>query len=281
MKTNTKRKLEIAATVMLSVFIVSTAGVSTFAWFQASAASVIASGSSVEITVSAPDDDTVAATAVLKAYDYNTEYGYLDENNPTSASQFTTAVSSSTLRKFWPGRKMSFLITVTTAEATSLKLDLNSYTETLYNASGVSITNQRKILTYENSTFSDSGNTISILPALKMYVSVSSSSSFTEGTGKTPGSSVSWVQDNLDDKVTTFYIFYTLEFLDTDETYYVEYKKVGNDYVPLYTITSDDSSPRYFYHDPLGAGNSSCYERIAFNITGMTITASKTAQSGS
>ena len=107
-----KAKLSLIASISIGLLAISTAGVSTYAWFQANAnVTISASSSSTTITVSKPDDYTFYYYNKNGSSDYNTPDG-------TFSSDFT-AVPSSSLSEgvtlwtgIYPGQSMVFAMEV-------------------------------------------------------------------------------------------------------------------------------------------------------------------------
>ena len=141
MKSSGKRKLSLMWTIISSIAMVGTASVATFAWFQASAAaSVETASTSVDITVSAPDDVEVSNPDV---------YMYRGDPAGKTVDTHYTAVSTveaRTISNFYPGDKVTIAIKVTATSGTinsgNMNLTYRGYSlsnRTIYNTSGAGL----------------------------------------------------------------------------------------------------------------------------------------------
>ena len=275
MKSSGKRKLSLIGTIISSLVMVGTASVATFAWFQASAAaSVQTSSTSVDISVSAPPDVEVSNPAV-----------FMYRGNPTGKTVDThyTAVSTVEARKisnFYPGEVVTFAIKVT--------------------ATSGSISNGSMSLTYQgfslsNRTIYDSDplKVVNILSAIKVSTGANSTGTYPSMTEKLSplergdefelsdltqvGDTAKYYkEDTIGDAISNLsiggvngYFFYTIEFLNTPDTLYIEKNSTGGAKIP---VTGSDGETRYFTGGD--TGSSTCYENLVFEITTAAITVS-------
>lgn len=157
---------------------------------------------------------------------------------------------------------------------------------------GISKTNDnnRKILVMNNSVYQVSNKIIDIQSAYKMSAALESTNSVSSGT-LVVGTVNNASQPNivLDEQWypanqtgTDRYFFYTIEFVDYNDSNYPRYdeyiKVVNQDESISYvaapsTPPSDYDGERYFFlNNP--SGNSNCYAGLSLNLTGISITAS-------
>ena len=276
MKKQTKVKLSLISTIGVSLLAVSSAAVSTFAWFQAQAQVNVSASSAdpVEITVSAPD--AIQITTALFAYDNNTANGYTT-NVPTSYTQFTTAITSSDVfSNLYPGRKMSFMIKLTSSsKIPALSLELSSLNSTNATKSNLKVLNSSK-----NAV--DQSASINILDTTQMKASMSLGDfglgnpgifsgalqgKITEHEKRTFSELANQVASN---NTFTAYLFYTVSFEDV--IHYLEYKKIDSStYERLYTTPSDSSSSERFFAQDNDNGNSTCFAGLSFGLASLSI----------
>ena len=273
---------------MLSVC---SAGVSTFAWFQAQAnVNITTSSTSTSISVAAPDSFELG-NAVLYQYNGNGTNGYVGTitnqgsvSGITVADDFTEVTATSISFTPNPGKKLTYAIYVHVTSGG----DISHAQLTLEGYSSINYSN-RKIL---NSTHSavDESKFIHVEEAINIYAHVDSSSS---GDFETETSTDMFVYDyanpyqtsstNLqlipssDTSIasgTNAYVFFTIEFDNSNNTYYQEYEYKNSAYSVLYSTPSsnDNSTNRYFHK--VTTGNSSCYENLTFTINNMKISVS-------
>lgn len=312
MKVKNKTKLELIATIMLSVFIVGSAGVTTFAWFKASAASVIASGSSVEITVSAPDTFELG-NATIYAYDNNGSYGYVGDiasgskitnNDVANFTEVTDSNKSTKLvvDKLAPGRKMSFGIKIQTPHAiTATSLNLQKY-KAKNNTYRKTLTSLDSEGNESGTAGTPSGSIVFIEDVINLYGAANSTGIFALGTAKNLASDLkcSKTYDNnvygytesdfsgIDYEIMKnnslsvsangyIYLFYTIEF--SNSNLYVEYTydESSKKYYPCHTVIAHNyAGNRYFFPDDTD-GNSSCYSGCVFTLEKLNVTVSEYA----
>ena len=299
------QKYPLVFATIVSFLSVCTAGVSTFAWFQAQAnVNVRAAETSTTITVAAPDSFELGSP-VMYAYSGNGSAGYNPTTNPASGN-VTTPTNFVALtnenKSDWlnisglvPGRRMTFCAEVSTdgGNINDASLLLTGYTSTN--------NNYRKVL----ATVADGGagtqgtypnnqdQIIRIEDTIIFYVSINTTGVFslgdpdtltahtcakdyTAGSGSQPTK-----YSNLDYKIgsatglsaSTIYVFYTIEFSNDQGTWYQEYTCSNNVYHKCYDVIANDyAGNRYFYKDS-SHGSSSCYEGLSFTIDSMKISA--------
>ena len=286
-----KAKASLITSVVIGLLAVCTAGVSTYAWFQANASATIsASESSTSITVTKPDQ------LVYEYYYYNSNStnGYKTGDSYTAftgAGGAFTLISSTTTTAYtsvsnlWPGYKMSFCVKVTTDKAFKLTLANSAVTKGVLSSS----TGYRYL--YTTSTTTDD---IDLARAIHIYADISTSNekatfdNFISGkdtesadlTNKYEYSKISAGTISLSTGLstlidqesalesTTYYIYYTVEFSNDSTTYYREVDKDG---VTQYVPKADSTSvKRYFIYDPTN-GNSNCYAGLSFSISELVL----------
>lgn len=120
-----KARAGLITSVMIGLLAITTAGVSTYAWFQANAsATVTASPTSTQITVSKPDD------YMFMYYNKNGLSNYGSPNG-TFGNDFSAVLDNSltNLTNMYPGQAMTFLVkfeSVTSKTVTITKLKANT-----------------------------------------------------------------------------------------------------------------------------------------------------------
>ena len=284
-----KARASLIASVVIGLLAVTTAGVSTYAWFQASASSTINTNSSVTtISVSAPENTTLGSATLYK-YNGNGDYGYTAaiSSSATVASNFTDITGSNVTVTPAPGRKMTYCVKVSSTNSKNLTngdLELMAYTST-------NVTT-RKVVT-ASSIVQDTidevtaDRYIKIEEAINIYAHLSSDGTY--GTASStdkfafdyehpyPTSSTNLSLLPSDAKTvasatTSLYAFFTIEFSNT--VLYKEYERISDvSYTDtLYNTPVDDSSTRYFFK-PVSGGNSSCFEGLTFKITSLKLSA--------
>ncbi len=299
-----RKKYSLVFATIVAFCSVCTAGVSTFAWFQANAqVSIRATNSSTTITVAQPDTFDLGA-ATLYAYTENGSYGYTgsasgdisDDENLVNFRKLTTSGDKTaylSVSGLLPGHKMSFGIKIASDDGSSISdgsLSITGYTTTN--------NNDRKVLssvtdgsTGTLDTYADSSQKIiRIEDVVKFYGVVNATGAFALGSASTLGdydktyTSGSGYQSKSYSRVdyeiatgselssSTIYLFYTIEFSNADTTWYQEYTKTDNNYNKCYSVIANDSaSARYFHQE--GTGNSSCYEGLSFTIDDLYVEA--------
>ena len=281
-----KAKLSLIASIAIGLLAISTAGVSTYAWLNASSNGMMTakSGNSTTITISSSEQ-----------FDYR--YYYFNDNGAngyktasTSYANFDaafseyseTSASYSSVSNLWPGYKMSFCIKLTTSSAFSLTINDSDVTKGtigggkhryLYN-SGTTTTEidlARAMRIYADKTTSNSKVTFDNFLSGKDTSSVDLANKYEYSKYADGAFALSTATSTLVSQVaaseTTYYIYYTVEFSNSSETYYQEVN--GSDGKPV--SVPGTGSIRYFKFVHDSTGNSNVYKGLAFNINTMNI----------
>ena len=285
----------IYATVV-SLICVMSASISTFAWFQAEAnVQIQTSSSSATITV------TKGLDYFLYAYkgnyaDKNTDGDVIGYSTPYTITSFssdfylidsdakqTKALASNGL---WPGRRLTFCLAVTGLAKTHVKLDLTRFTSERAAASEsrlaryVYTTTQTSILVesaWAFNIYADSATTNSNYSRhLNLKAIADGTTALESQFNKTPGNAIAKDSGKTYTTETiplvnstaissgTSFIFYTLEFSNSSDTFYEEVNGSGT----AITVPPDEGSR--FFHKNTG-GNSNCYEGLSFGINGLSV----------
>lgn len=283
-----RARASLIASVAIGLLAVTTAGVSTWAWFQTnSAASVETEGDEVEITAVAPDDIELGA-AEFYSYNGNGANGYTGSisSSATIASNFTLVSAASITTIPVPGNKMTFAVKVSSTNSiniTNVDLQIISYSTVektnrlVVNNDGTGIEQISSVNKY-----------VKIEEAIDIYAHVNSTGTFgTEGTTdgfqfdyanpfnkSTTNLSLVPSSERTVTGSTTVYAFFTIVFSNDNTTFYKEFKQHGDSsYLDdLYTTPANDDNPRYFHKET--TGNSSCYEGMSFTLTNIKIVVS-------
>ncbi len=264
---------------IVAFFSVCTAGVSTFAWFQATAnVNIQTATDSASITVTKPDD----VTCEFYAYTGNTAKGYTPTNvarETASATELTFtgafgtklegAAQTIAAGSLIPGNCLTYCIKITTAGTHSASI--TSFTETknanrLVYSSGTTTTQvalgwAMKIYYWSVTSITDESASLS---GLYDYINVGTNRSgnvfdYAYGTAAKDSYSIgSGIKTT-----NNIYLFYTIEF---DNTTYSSYQHVDSSGNPVYV-----SSTGTTYWSKSDSGTSEAYEGLGFNITGITI----------
>ena len=271
-ETMRKAKLSLIASVAVGLLAVTTAGVSTYAWFNSVA----------NITVSEDDKDLSISVAAPEDIEISNTQVYMYRGNPSGTSvagtpyTLVSTVEARTIDDFYPGEQITFAIKVTTGTA----IDSGSMDLTYR---GFSLAN--RVIQ------SDTSKVVNILSAIKVSAGANGSGSYPGMTqiltplargseytlasldrvGETDNyykeNTISDAVDSVSIGTTTGYFFYTIEFLNVPSTFYKETTIGGDD---IYVTPSNDSATRYFSGN--NAGSSTCYERLNFDVTSADIT---------
>ena len=275
------RKLSLVTTIAGSLLLVFTASVATYAWYTANAsATVNTSSTSATISTTAPESIELGAATFYK-YNGNGDYGYTGtiSSSATIASNFTSVSAASITTTPVPGRKMTFAVQVGSSNSKNISnvdLQIISYSTVdkanrkVVNAAGTAI-----------EQISSTDKYVRIEEAINIYAHVNSTGTYgTEGAtdafafdyanpynkSTTNLSLVPTLQRTVTPALTV-YAFFTIEFSNSNTTYYKEYKKISNtSYTDtLYTTPTSDAADRFFHKET--TGNSSCYEGMRFTLT--------------
>lgn len=278
MKKSGKFKLSLLGSIGVSLLAVSTAAVSTFAWFRAEADVQVSAASSdpVSITVNAPDPEVISITTKLYAYKQNGAAGYTTplSNVAFNSTNFEEITSlSGTITGLHPARRKTFCLEVTSESTiTSLTMKINTLTD----SAKATDTFKRYILTSVTQDPSES-SFVKMSSAIKFNGICTDSASYTEPNSgdQTLEASTTSLSNSAAMNANTIYVFYTLKFIDDETTRFIEYEKIdSNSFQRLYdsphtvidTQTHEviDTKNRYFKQD--ANGDSSCFEGLSFKI---------------
>lgn len=268
-----KAKLSLIASIAVGLLAITTAGVSTYAWYNATTSpSIITENEECDITINTPDPIEVSNPQV-----------YMYRGDPTGTSVTGTPytlvdnVAARTLSNFYPGDKVTFAIKVT---ATSGSISAGSMDLTYR---GFSLSN--RVIQGQTT------KVVNILSAIKVGVGANGTGAYPSMTEKVSPiargsepllSSLTRVdtttsyykQVTINGAVSdvaigssTAYFFYTVEFINTPSTFYKETTSGGGE---IYTTPANDNSTRYFTGN--NSGSSTCYEGLKFNVTSASIT---------
>ena len=270
---SSKCRYSLVFAAIVSFLSVCTAGVSTFAWFQAQAnVNVRAAQTSTTITVAGPKSVEVS-NPVLYAFNGNGTHGYKTDTPDHSFAigseddEYTEVTGSSiSISKLWPGYKATFCIVTSTTNDTEIyqgSLKLSTYTAT--NKSN------RKVLNANKNGLS--GSAIAIETAINIYVGINGNGDYEVGSDSFnyQGSSLEnrYLLQNASVESANIYCFYTIEFSSDPGTYYTEYVYKNSTYKVASEAQSDEGN-RFFAADR-DNGNSSCYEGLSFDVTSLAL----------
>gem|GEM_PF-1763243 len=296
------RKYSLLFATFVALFSICTAGVSTFAWFQAEAnVQVQTTSTSTTITVAKPDDYTF--------YYYNGnldnshEYVGTFDDDFTSITNSTDLSTYTTLSSIYPGKVMVFAVTMTgCSNETYVDLKLTKLTSNTINDQDPS--KQRVVRSPEceinvgwaMDIYSSAVATASADGAYDALVnnpsSLSASDKFTfaKGTTKGTGAGAGLRYSSITAaKVMTLYtpievykdyatasnmtLFYAVYFSDTNSTLFKEVDSGGSgtNYGAL------DNAKRYFDAYSSGSNldriyNSNCYAGLKFQLNELSLT---------
>ena len=278
-----KAKLSLMASVTMGLFAITTAGVSTYAWFQANAnVTINAESTSTTITVSAPDDILIGTPHL---YQYNGNFYSSDEENITftegdDPDEFTEieAEDEVSTTDMYPGQKATYCIVVGSSGRKISGGSLTLGSDTSYSiakpedspeskhfyvytggseSSPTTPVNKDSVL-FRDAIFLKGGVTTSASTEYNDDVTTDSDYSPTNGMELC---SISFVD------VETLYFYFTVLFSDDPTTYYQEYV-TSPSIKPTYE-KRPNSGDRYFYKTE--NGNSNCYEGWTFTLTKLTV----------
>ena len=279
-----KAKLSLIASIAVGLLAITTAGVSTYAWFQAnSSATITANSTSTTITVNKPDE-----YAFYAYKGNNASHTYTG----TFATDFEAITSlnlaeKTTFSNFYPTKAMTFAVAMegcTVGNPISLNLTkVTSNTINKQNASkhrlvrsgakeinvGWAIDIYTKCVASPNSNYNDLINQTSTLSAGDKFACTSANdstylaASSTEGNIITLSSSISLYNQNA--TATTMYLFYTVYFTNATSTWYKEVSSTGT----VLSLESTENT-RYFDADSSN-GNSNCFAGLTFALNELTL----------
>lgn len=284
----TKARASLITSVIIGLLAITTAGVSTYAWFQANAnATVAAQSTSTTITAAKPDDFT------FWAYKGNGNDSYTPatpENFSTDFEQISSGSSKTSLTGMGPGQKMLFAVGFD--DVTSLTLDVKSIISN--NSSKQNIT-KRKVAGSSPDKLINIGWAMNIYSAESLdgtgYKSFMSSpgtdkfqvsadsdtSSWNVASGSYANPTITYASNaykNIFTKANatqraTYYVFYMIEYSDNSGTWY---KEVSSDSAGASELEFPipGASARWFVKN--ASGNSNCYAGLDFAITEIVVT---------
>jgi len=269
-----KRRIYLMLSLVVALFSVVTASMTTFAWYQAQAATITTTGDSVDISVAAPDDYEIDA----KLYTY---VGNVTSHtwSGTFATDFVTSGNanySTSLTSFAPGQKKYYCI------ALSCDINMTSVYLKIASNSNLTLTNKanRKIISGDAGSETTTGNTINIASAMKIHTKYSDTNDFdcirgTYGNDNafTYGSAPYTLISQASGVGQTAYLYYCIEF--DNSVVYQEYESYIENAVTKYRVlyttpTEKAQNPddRFF---KAGSGNSTCFEGLTFGINQFTV----------
>ena len=285
------RKLSLIGTIFVSMLSVCSAGVSTFAWFQAQAnVNITTSSTSTTISVAKPDEYSFYAYNYNASSDYGTFSNFASDFTEITSSTASTLTSTTGMN---PGQSMVFCLKVTAANVGS---PINLKIKQL-----ISNTAQKQGLSYTRTvTISSTSIDINVGWAIDIYTmssldgsgygdfltknQSSATSPLTDqfdfnynnlgelnyaGVGDTPNKIVTLSSDitvfNENATATTEYIFYRIYFSNLESTYFKETNFSEGDNVEV--LDSD----RVFTYAGNNTGTSNCYGGLKFQLINMEL----------
>ena len=259
---------------IVALACVMTAGVSTFAWFQAEAnVRVSATNSSTTITV--VNNLNITLTASLKYYTgtYTDGVGIGYTGSPAMLySDFLDAdLSHRSLSNLHAGYKMTFLVEVV---ATGGNMGSVYLTMTGMNSTNAGTSSNR----FDVTDGDELDKPIVLANAINIYSGYveDTSSVSIGGTDKFVFSSSSVSDYELVAQTSgvgdVAYLYYTVEFSATDSLY-TEYRQAAATDI-LFPAPSSLGSERYFKQDP-SYGNSNCYDGLSFSVPSLIVSCSR------
>lgn len=301
-----KAKASLIATIAIGLLAISTAGVSTYAWFQASSqVQIQASSSSTTITVNKPDDFTFYAYKgnKLSTWPNKGTFGY-DFVSVTSS----TLAEYTSFTSFVPGQ--NFVYCVKAQQASSLQIYIKKiisnnatkqglpHERLTWSSNSINVGWAIDIFEYDEVTNHDvlpSTNYLTLVSTLERNSNYPDRFDFSEtnnrtvleasGTGSSPEKVITLSSDIgiYDNSVSTLnygkttsalnntkdvYAFFSVVYSDSSDTYYQEVKS-GSDSTPV--VVSPTDRDRYFQKDDEN-GNSNCYAGLRFALNQITVT---------
>ena len=298
-----RARASLIASVVIGLLAVTTAGVSTYAWYQVNSDAVVATqNTSTTITAAKPDE------YAFYAYRYNasSSYGTVTNHGASTSdfeTDFTTITSSNvstltSLSGLNPGQSMVYCIKVTGATVGN-PISLNIHTlisntaikqGITYNNGVSDVEQHRYYVTAENQ---NTGTEINVGWAIDIYSMSStdgtgyesfltssgladkfnySKSSLGElnnaGTGSAPNKIVTLGSDieiyNQNAAATTVYVFYRVYYSDAATTFFKEINVKG------YNVEETSDNRRFLYVGD-STGTSNCYGGLKFQLNNMIL----------
>ena len=280
------RKLSLIGTIFVSMLSVCSAGVSTFAWFQAQAnVNITTSSTSTMISVSRPDDYS------FYAYKGNRNSSHILQNNFTNdftlIDDSTKLAEETELSNFNPGDIKTYCLVMNGHDA-SKNVDL-SITQITSNDALKQYSKNRFV--YESGG-SESSTQINVGWAINIYTSYDTTNSslgyssfvnsrtgrdrfdYTNGStildGTTTGNIITLTRPisifNQSISSSTVYLYYSIVFTNDSSIFYREVDATGKAVLE----PNKDENDRYF--EQSANGNSNCYELLTFALNTLTLT---------
>ena len=279
-----RARASLIASVVIGLLAVTTAGVSTYAWYQATAnATVTAQSSSTTITAVKPDEYAFYAYKGNKASHtytgtFSSDFDAITSSNiaeltnlgelyPTKAATFAIAMTGCTVGQ---------PITMNLTKVTSNTINKQNGSKHRYIRGGTTEINigwAIDIYTACSATADSSYNALinstSTLSASDKFTCTSENS--TTYLAGTPSANVITLSSakslyNANATATTMYLFYTVYFSNASSTWYKEVDGSGN---PLKEDGTTDI--RYFDVDT-SSGNSNCFAGLNFALNELSLT---------
>ena len=280
-----KAKLSLIASIAIGLLAISTAGVSTYAWFVATnSAGSTATTESTTISTSKPNE------YAFYAYKGNSaSHTYTG----TFTSDFDAITSSNiaektTFNKFYPTKAMTFAIKMTSCTVGSpITLNLTKVTSNTINKQdgtkhryirtsskeinvGWAVDVYTKCVATANSNYNDLINSTSTLSAGDKFTCTSANDTTYLAASSTTNNVITLSTPkslyNANATATTMYLFYTVYFTNANTTWYKEVDGSGN-------VLKEPSSAatRYFDLDTSN-GNSNCFAGLSFALNELSLT---------
>ena len=280
----TKARASLITSVIIGLLAITTAGVSTYAWFQAnSSATVTAESTSTTITAAKPDDYAFYAYKGNKAsYTYTgtfaTDFEAITSLNIEEKTSFTN---------FYPNKAMTFAVVMTGCTVgNTISLNLTKVTSNTINKQNVSkhrlvrngakeinigwaIDIYTKCVASPNSSYNDLVNEPDTLSAGDKFLCSSGNdttylaASSTAANVITLSSAISLYNANA--TATSMYLFYTVYFTNSSSTWYKEVNSTGTA-----LLVESTENTRYFDADTTN-GNSNCFAGLTFALNELTL----------
>ena len=272
-------KIKMMAMIGFSLISVASLAVATYAWFVALPPATFSSGT---LTVEAPPDVEVTSSQVFmyvgdaSAKTVDSDYTQLD---------LDAAIATRTVEGLNPGDTVTFAVKVTASTIATGTMDLiyRSYSlsnRTIRNSSPAKVVNMRSAI-----QISTGANGTGAYPSMgEALAPLARGSEYALSSLTQVGSSMSYYkQDTVSNAIngasignTVGYFFYTIKFVNTEDTFYLETDSGGN--AKITTPKSDASSssgasptPVTRYFTGSDSGSSTCYEGLKFSITKVAI----------
>ena len=250
-----KAKLSLIASITVGLLAITTAGVSTYAWYKTTVSEITTSKDIQEIVVSAPESFELASPNIY-AYKGNGTNGYTGaianagstagvtvdddfiqiEGAGLTNEQKEALASKFNVNNLWPGYKMSFAIKLVSSSGTNSFLGGSLVLDSFYPG----LDTNRKVIN-AGATALVSNHYIAMAQAIKLYAGVSKTTTFTasasvirtstldagffykEGEATTnaqqTGKNYVLGSDTVTGSPTTLYYYLTIEFSNSTTSY--------------------------------------------------------------